>query len=293
MVRVPNWPSWWQPTQPWFLIAVNHWVCVTFSGMSVLPPNWSLSGIFQHRIPVDRRIILRRSRVVRRRRRLEIEVLPRLAVDLRRIDEAIAAHPHLVLGVGEIGHDVAALVVRHDHFCIAGRKVLRLRNDPDAGFRALGTGDHAADVVFVDRHRGLGVDSHRYGGQERGNGDGCHAGIQISRPHQILPWILRVAQPGPNVGVTCWGAKICPFARPPASEITQSRMPSAVRHAVPIVAHRGHYSDEMNGNVHVPPEAENPHLHAQEAHAQTRTTNSLLDDPCGCSYFGQPLRPVG
>jgi len=44
-----------------------------------------LAGIrnLEHRVPVDRRIVLRRCRLVRRRHRAQIELLARLAVDLR------------------------------------------------------------------------------------------------------------------------------------------------------------------------------------------------------------------
>src|SRR5262249_57303160 len=53
-----------------------------------------------HRVPVDRRIILRRGGLARRWHRRKIEMLAGLAVDLGGIDEAIAAHPDLVLGLG-------------------------------------------------------------------------------------------------------------------------------------------------------------------------------------------------
>ena len=46
MVRVARWPSWWQPMQLRFLIAVSQSLWVIFSGMSLLPPNWVASGIF-------------------------------------------------------------------------------------------------------------------------------------------------------------------------------------------------------------------------------------------------------
>src|SRR5262249_26015181 len=53
-----------------------------------------------HCVPVDRRIIHRRGGLTRRRHRRKIEMLTGLAVDLGGIDEAIAAHPDLVLGLG-------------------------------------------------------------------------------------------------------------------------------------------------------------------------------------------------
>ena len=33
-VRVDNWPSWWQPTQPLFFIKLSQSVCLTLSGIS-------------------------------------------------------------------------------------------------------------------------------------------------------------------------------------------------------------------------------------------------------------------
>ena len=116
-----------------------------------------LAGLrdLEHRVPVDRRIVLRRRRLVRRRHRLEIELLARLAVDLRRVDEAVAAHPHLVFGLGKVGHDVAALVVGHHHLGVAGRQIGGLRDHPHAGFRSARAGNRAADVVIVDGDGGL------------------------------------------------------------------------------------------------------------------------------------------
>ena len=78
MVRVANWPSWWQPTQRLVLDRGQPLGLRDLLRNVGLAAELVLVRDLQHRIPVDRRIILRRSRVVRRRRRLEIEVLPRL-----------------------------------------------------------------------------------------------------------------------------------------------------------------------------------------------------------------------
>jgi hypothetical protein len=59
-----------------------------------------LAGNFQHREPVDCRIILRRRRIVRRRHRRQVDVLAGLGFGLGRIDETITADPNLVLGLG-------------------------------------------------------------------------------------------------------------------------------------------------------------------------------------------------
>ena len=130
-----------------------------------------LAGLrdLEHRVPVDRRIVLRRRRLVRRRHRLEIELLARLAVDLRRVDETVAAHPHLVFGLGKVGHDVAALVVGHHHLGVAGRQIGGLRDHPHAGFRSARAGNRAADVVIVDGDGGLRPQLRRRGGEHPGD----------------------------------------------------------------------------------------------------------------------------
>ena len=71
--------------------------------------NSLFAGTLQHREPVDRRIILRRRRRVRRRHRRQVEQLARRGLHLGRIDEAVAAHPDAVIGLRQIGNDVAAL----------------------------------------------------------------------------------------------------------------------------------------------------------------------------------------
>ena len=52
----------------------------------------------KHRVPVDRRIILRRGGSVWRDRRGQVELLSRLAGDFRAIHESVAAHPQRVIG---------------------------------------------------------------------------------------------------------------------------------------------------------------------------------------------------
>ena len=46
IVRVDFCPSWWQPMQPLFFMALSQSVCLTLSGISLWPPNWSALGIF-------------------------------------------------------------------------------------------------------------------------------------------------------------------------------------------------------------------------------------------------------
>ena len=91
-----------------------------------------------HREPVDRRIILRGLRLVRRRHGGQIELLAGLALHLRRIDEAVAAHPDVVVGFRQIGDDVAALIVGDDDLDVAHRQIAGFRDHPDAGLGPAG-----------------------------------------------------------------------------------------------------------------------------------------------------------
>ena len=151
----------------------------------------------QHRVPVDRRIVFRRLRVVRRRHRAQIELLARLAVDLGRIDEAVAAHPHLVFGLGKIRHHVAALVVGDHHLGVAGGKVGGLRDHPHPGLRPVRSGHHAADVVVVDGDGGLGAQPGRRGRQDGRQADRRHAQIQSGfESHRCAPRVVIIVSAG-------------------------------------------------------------------------------------------------
>ena len=146
-----------------------------------------------HRIPIDARIIRRRRRAVRRLHRFEIEKLARLRFHLGRIDQAIAAHPDVVGAFGQIGKDIAALVVGRDDLDVFGRQIARLGDHPYAGLGALRAGDHAADIVGIDAHLrssgGLGRGGGRgSGAQQRGKTGAQHADAGCSlRPHFSFP----------------------------------------------------------------------------------------------------------
>src|SRR5262249_42474577 len=58
---------------------------------------------FEHRIPVDRRIVFCRRGRVRRRHRIEIEDLAGRALQLRGIHQSVAAHPDDIVGLRQIG----------------------------------------------------------------------------------------------------------------------------------------------------------------------------------------------
>ena len=110
-------------------------------------------GDFHHRVPIDRRVIARGGRCVRRGHGSQVKQLAGRALHLRRIDEAVAAHPHVIIGFRQIGDDIAALIVGDDDADETHRQIARFRDHPDAGLRPLRTGDHAADVVVVNGNR--------------------------------------------------------------------------------------------------------------------------------------------
>ena len=149
----------------------------------------------EHRVPVDRRVVLRRRRRGRRHDRAEIQLLARLGIDLRRIDEAVAADPHLVFGLRKVGHHVAALVVGDDDSRKPGRKLRRLGDDPDTGLGPARPGDHAADVVTIDGHRSaarlLGAELHDRAGPEHNDHKCRHPQPQRSLRlrHRATPFV--------------------------------------------------------------------------------------------------------
>ena len=76
-------------------------------------------------------------------------MLPGVAATFARIHEAVAAHPHGVVRLRQIGHQESPGVVGDDDLREGRRKVARFGDDPDAGFRAARAGDEAGDVVVV------------------------------------------------------------------------------------------------------------------------------------------------
>ena len=138
-----------------------------------------------HGVPVDRRIVVRRGPIVRCRNGCVVDGLAGLGVHLRRVDQAVAAHPDLVVGDRQIGDDIAALIVGDDALGVAGRQVGGFGDHPDAGLRSARARHHPADVVGVDRNRCglLCARRHRHCSGQR---DGGHRRIQhLSECHRI------------------------------------------------------------------------------------------------------------
>ncbi len=115
----------------------------------------------QHRVPGDGRIDLRGDPGVGGNDRIQIYAVAGTCGDLLRVREAVAPDPDLVVRVGQIRHDVTPLIVGHDDLGVKGVEVIGLGDDPDAGLGAVGAGDHATDVVAVQRD--LGLRAHRPG----------------------------------------------------------------------------------------------------------------------------------
>ena len=138
-----------------------------------------------HRVPVDRRIIMRGRAFVGRLHGGVVEDVAGLDAHLRRVDEAVAAHPDLIVGDRQIGDDVAALIVGDDAAGEAGRQIGRLGDHPDAGFRPARAGDDAADVVGIDGDGGARcrLRAQRCRRRHQGERDCRDAEIQCSLRH--------------------------------------------------------------------------------------------------------------
>ena len=153
-------------------------------------------------IPEDRRIIFRRSRRVRCRRRGQVYDIAGRSPNLRRIDQAVAAHPHAVICLWQVGHHIAPATIGDDDLGEFGRQVGRFRDDPDAGFRPVGAGHHACEVVVADRDgfQGALLGAHRGPRQEcQNHSDGARhvrAPRSTFRLHLHAPPLVRAAPPG-------------------------------------------------------------------------------------------------
>ena len=146
----------------------------------------------QHRKPVDRRIILRGGRRIRRRHGRQIDDLPRRRHDPRRVDEPVAAHPDIVIGLGEVRNDIASLIVGDDDFGEWRRQPGGLGNHPDAGFGPVFAGDHPAQIMLANADRGLRgllrAEPRRRGGEQRSDADRSNPLQELDfRRHRMVP----------------------------------------------------------------------------------------------------------
>ena len=100
--------------------------------------------------PVAGRVIVRGRPRVGRHDRGEIERPAGGGAQRRRVHQPVPPHPHAIAGLGEVGQQVAPLVVRDDDLDELGSELARLRDYPHARFGSVRAGDHSADVVAVD-----------------------------------------------------------------------------------------------------------------------------------------------
>ena len=167
------------------------------------------SGDLEQGEPVLRRVVLRRRCRVGGHDRREVERRARLRLRLLGIHQPVAAHPDVVGGLRQIGEQVASRVVRHDDPGETGGQIAGLRDHPDPGLGAVGTGDHTGDVVAVHRDR----PARRLAGQHRDDRRGDHHHSRDPdpapgqhAPHHVSPLLLgrteravehdRIGKPG-------------------------------------------------------------------------------------------------
>ena len=103
------------------------------------------------RVPVVGGVDLRRLARVRGRDRVEVERVARPAGDRLGVAEAVAAHPDLVVGVGQVRQHVAPGVVGDHDLAEPGVEVVGLGDHPDPRLGPVGAPHDPADVVGVER----------------------------------------------------------------------------------------------------------------------------------------------
>ena len=104
------------------------------------------------------------------------------------VDEAVAAHPELVAGVRQVGHEKPAVVAGDDDLAERGLEVAGLGDHPYPGLAAAGAPHDAADVL-VGRRRAAAGQQQDDAGQEqspRESDPRCHAHVDL------------LEQPGPR-----------------------------------------------------------------------------------------------
>ena len=136
--------------QPIFFICRRKLACFeckpgSFSGR--VPFQLIFRGNLQQRVPVDRRIIMRRLGRVRCRHSRQVEMLAGLRAHFRRVHQTVAAHPDAIISHRQVGNHVAPLIVGHNDLGELGGKLDALGDHPDAGFRPVRAGDDPADIV--------------------------------------------------------------------------------------------------------------------------------------------------
>ena len=125
----------------------------------LLAPELIRGWNFQHGVPVDRRIVARCRGFVGSQRCGEVQLPAWFGHHFRTIHEAVAAHPHVVRRLWQIGNEVAAPVVGDDDLGVSHRQIPRLGDHPDARLGSIGARYHATDVIAICGHGGSPCDS--------------------------------------------------------------------------------------------------------------------------------------
>jgi len=107
----------------------------------------------KHREPVDRRVVLRCRGLTRRLCRGQVQQPAWRRLHAGRVDQPVAAHPHVVVRLRQIRQDVPPAVIGDDDLRELRRQVRRLRDDPYPSLGATGTTDDPANIVAVDLNR--------------------------------------------------------------------------------------------------------------------------------------------
>ena len=102
-----------------------------------VPGNSLLSGGLTSENQYRRIVLSGRAQVWGDNRR-QVDELSGSRLHLGRIDQPVSANPHRIGGLGQIGQQISAAIVRDDDPCEARRKLRRFRNDPGARFSSLG-----------------------------------------------------------------------------------------------------------------------------------------------------------
>jgi hypothetical protein len=112
------------------------------------------SGDREHRVPVDGRVIVGRGGLAGRRHGGDVQPLAGPGSALRAVNKTVSASPHVVVRRRQVGHDESPAVVGDNDLDVADGQITRFRDHPHPRLGPFRSGDHAADVVVVDRHIG-------------------------------------------------------------------------------------------------------------------------------------------
>jgi hypothetical protein len=120
--------------------------------VAFLSSAWEIALLrhLHQREPILRRVVLRSRLLVGRRHSFEVDDFARGRFRLRGVDEAVAADPHVVLTIGQIGYDKASPIIGDHALDEARRQISRFGDHPNASLWSPRAGDDATDIVSVN-----------------------------------------------------------------------------------------------------------------------------------------------